>query len=543
MSYPCTMKQCKEKEIPCQPPLCKPVDCRIPVCDEFKPEELLYKGGAIDAVVTIQSEFILIGADAPENITGITPIAYNVRRDVILEGNGFLIEGKYIVTAAQLVLTPPSLSAVANRYPFFNKQDLAQPTTVIQNELIQASRIFVTVNNVNNEGKDYVYEAKLKGVYGAGDIAVLYIDHDSCWNNTNPRIQKCHPHLSFGTSRSSIKGEKVYLLGDSGSQGVLNQSVFESGVLIDNMYADPSGNFLQELLLVSTDASSLVGLPILNAQGLVIGMKTGARNNNTVSIGPTEFFMRPVILALIQGICDPCNCHLELVNDPIGPFYRYKTAYLGAAYDIAKGVDFDYTVDYTNDPVYGGDVRVRLDENGNFLNSPQWKEIIGMRVLGLAGLNPGDVANGAIDNGLIYVPGGTGPAPLPTLPPSSLIGKILPGDIISHINGVKLGDSENQVAPGLVTSRLCPGQMVEICFRRGGNAKNNEFNDESGNYTSLYAEHITLGELPKVLDYPYYSSIFPNMILHFDFAGVWPDALASNPEIQIFEGAKFKPSL
>lgn len=544
MCEPCAMKLCKEKEIPCQSPLCKPVDCRIPVCDEFKPEELLFKGGPIDAVVTIHAEFILIGAGQTGAINGTTPIELNKRKDVILEGNGFLVEGKNIITAAQLVLLPPSLSAVSNRYPYFNQQPLGLNATTIQNEMIQASRIFVTVNNVNNEGKNFIYEAKLKGVDGAGDIAVLYIDHDSCWNATNPKIQKCHPHLSFGSSRSSLKGEKVYILGDSGSQGQSNQSVFESGVLVDNMYADPSGNFLQELLLVSTDASSLVGLPILNAQGLVIGMKTGIRNNNTVSVGPSEFYMRPIILSLIQGICDPCNCHLEVINDPIGSFYRYKKAYLGVAYDIAKGIDFDYTVDYTNDSVYGGAIRIRLDDNGNFLNSPQWKEIIGMRVLGIAGLNPADALNGSVPNGLVYVPGGTGTAPLPaSLPPSSLISRLVPGDMITHINGVKLGDAESQIAPGLLTSRLCPGQMVEVCFRRGGNALNTEDNSEAGNYTNLFSETITLGEFPKVLDYPYYSSIFPNMTLSFNFITPWPNALVANPEIQIAGGATFKPSL
>ena len=151
--------KCASKQ-PCNPPSddsevcykvkCEPKcekECCIKECKCYRPEELvcLYK----DAVVEIHSEFILLGSGVG-GATGGTPLAPNTRSDVILEGNGFFINGHYIIAPAQLVLLPPSLSSVVNRYPFFNSNNLTQGT--IQNQMIRASRILISVFNVNGKG-------------------------------------------------------------------------------------------------------------------------------------------------------------------------------------------------------------------------------------------------------------------------------------------------------------------------------------------------------------------------------------------------------
>lgn len=607
-------------KVKCEPKCEK--DCCIKKCECYRPEELvcLYR----DAVVEVHSEFILLGT-GPTGSTpfpgvplagasGGTPLGPGNRTDVILEGNGFFIKGHYIVAPAHLVLLPPSLTSVVNRFPFLNSDDLALGR--IKDQLIRASRILVSVFNVNGKGHSFVYEADLVGVDGAGDIAVLRINYKKQWNFCNPCVEKCHPFFTFGSSRASSDGEKVYLLGDYISNGVDRRlfnavGAISDGLLSDHRYLDYSGFALAETVLVSAPAYAFSsGLPILNCQGQVIGMQTtdlaavlprinfpttditttgvvsiaggvtdvsifdpillepGALTGGTGSFsgsaafvgtgsiagsalnqleglglvaGPSEFFMRRIIKSLIQGTCSrKYNCQIETICDPAGTFYRYKKAYAGIAYDVFTGVDYDITVDYTSGAVSAGFPRVRLAYNGEFLNSPSCKELIGIRVLGLAGGNPGDALG--VSNGFWYVPGGTGTSPLPAfLPVSPFLGKLQPGDVITHINSVPLGDLNKQIAPSLITWRQCAGDQIEICYRRGGNAVNTSDNSLTENYDNLYTHTVCLADFPYLLDYPWYAiNRFPLLIARgFNF----PGGQITNPQFpSLADGAFFHPA-
>ncbi|CAH6420605.1 Hypothetical protein HVR_LOCUS1234 [uncultured virus] len=597
--------KCSSKQ-PCNPPsdnseVCYPVkceskcekDCCINKCESYTPEELvcLYR----DAVVEIHSEFILLGGTGtgiPVGVTaatGGTPLAPNVRDDVILEGNGFFIKGHYIVAPAHLVLLPPSLTSIVNRFPLFDPGNVTLGN--IRNQLIRASRILISVFNVNGKGHSFVYEADLVGVDGAGDIAVLKINYKKQWNLCNPCVEKCHPYFKFGSSRAAKDGEKIYLLGDYISHAVDRRlfnavGAISEGLLSDHRYLDYSGFALAEAILVSAPAYAFSsGLPILDGQGHVLGMQTAdlaatlpniifpttpivvtgtagvggavlatgtigpltlnqAEGSGLVG-GPSEFFMRRVIKALIRGTCSrQFNCQIETVCDPAGAFFRYRKAYAGIAYDVFTGVGYDVTADFTSGSIVGGRPRVRLTSTGDFLTSPSCKELVGIRVLGLAGLNPNDLVG--IPNGFYYVPGGTGTiVPLNglVLPVSPFLGKLLPGDVITHINGIALGDLEKQIAPSLITWRLCAGDQIDICYRRGGNALNSTDNSLTENYDNLLTYTGCLADFPPLLDYPWYAvNIFP-LLSTLPFPGfAFPAQQITNPQFPArdpFLGAGF----
>jgi len=519
-----------------------------------------------NAVVEIQSEFILIGASGPAaGATCGTPLGANSRADVIVNGNGFFIKGHYIICPAQLVLLPPSLTSVANVYPFFSGDDLS--LGAMRNTMHRASRILVSVFNVNGKGHSFVYEADLVGVDGAGDLALLFIHPKRQWNICNPCIEKCHPFFNFGSSRRSKDGEKVYLIGDTianplNLRGFNSVGLIVEGLLADHRHLDYNGFALAEFVLVSAPVYyPRVGLPIINCQGLVIGMQTtsvmGALTiDNELGIdifnghgavgGPSEFFMRRVIKELIKGTCSrKFNCHLETINNcGAGSFVRYKKGYLGIAYNVATGVDYDVTRDYTSGVVEAALPRVRLSPSGEFLNSPSCKELVGLRVLGIAGTNPNDLFG--VADGLYYVPGGTGAAPLfPSLPVSPFLGKLHPGDIITHIECVALGDLDRQIAPSLITWRLCAGDQIEICYRRGGNVPNSGENCFSENYDQLFTYCVCLQDYPAGLDYPWYSHIFPN-IAFAPYNFVFPANQIINPQwpsLSLSAGPQFYPSI
>lgn len=494
--------------------------CSDEVCEKsclkcFTPEELTCLHG--DAVVEIRSEFILLGAGAlASNSTanGDTPLSGNSRADVFVSGSGFFIKGHYIIAPAHLVLLPPSLTSVANRYPLLNQdQTLGQ----IKNQIVRASRILVTVFNVNGCGFSFIYEAKLVGVDGAGDIAILRIKSSKPWNIRNPCIEKHHPFLTFGSSREALDGEKVYVLG---------HNVIVKGLLCDHRF---TGTSLAENILVSATINGS-GFPIINCHGHVIGLKTfnqivqfphktvvffGTQDIPTLTGligGPSEFFIRRIVKIIIQGLCSHKHrCHLEKINDPAGSYLRYKKAYAGIAYEVFNGADYDITVDYTSGLEPLGQPRVRLSPEGEFLDSPISKQIIGLRVLGLAGANPNDEFG--IHNGYFYVPGGLANAPLVAeLPDSPFLGKLQPGDIITHIEGVALGDLKCQITPSLITWRLCECDKVEVCYRRGGNALNTADNSATENYDDLFTVEVRLIDFPYLMDYPWYAiDAFPKL--------------------------------
>jgi len=554
----------------CEPKCCKE-NCDPPV-PQIAPETIscLYK----DAVVQIHSEFILLG-NGVTSVNNLTPLATNSRFDTIIEGNGFFIKGHYIICPAHIVLLPPSLTSIVNRYPFVDNANLVVGEQgQMKNRMTRASRILVSVYNVNGKGCSYVYEATLVGVDGAGDIAVLKINEKKNWNKCNPCIEICHPFFTFGQSRALKNGERAILIGDyigHRSKFTTHNSVgsITTGVVSDHRYIDYRGHALPEMVLISTNSYSFSsGLPIIDCQGFVVGMQTTDLDTTFIGraekdlaftktqgsgfvAGPSEKFMKRVIKYLIKGKCgEPGRSHVETIRDPVGAYLRYRKGYLGIGYRIHSGVLYDVTTDYTSGLDISRYSRIRLTEGGDLLSGSGCKDIIGIQVVGLAGLNP-DPASG-VPNGVYYVPGGVGLAPYPSLlPSSSALGRLQPGDVITHINDVPIGDLAhgNQIAPSLITWRRLVDDQLEISFKRRPVALNEADNADRNNDCTDVIDNVELelDEYPLFLDYPWYAvHIFP-LLAETGFPGfTFPVRQSTNPQLPqppISEGIFFHPAI
>lgn len=211
-------------------------------------------------------------------------------------GNGFFVSNHYIVCPAHLVLLPPSYSIGGYTRYSLNKTGGRSPqdtVTLSGANLFRVGRILVDVFNVNGSGESMSYEARLVGVDGAADIAVLSIScdvHRFPWNANSLSIRKCHPYLKFGNSRRYRDTADVMLIGDlvsrqmtmglsqGGYDGGLMQSTLRGyvhGRVYNHRFVDPTGYAQPELVIVDANVYACsAGAPIINIYGKVIGIQT-----------------------------------------------------------------------------------------------------------------------------------------------------------------------------------------------------------------------------------------------------------------------------
>lgn len=595
------------------PDCCKPCcvtcgkkECMCNPCEPICPEEIACK--CSNAVVRVFGQFIFIANDS-NSIAPIDVPSINIgekRVDIQTTSNGFFImeQGhRYILCPASTVLAPPTIEVSSVRYPFQSNSTGISANPVIPNKMIRASRILVGVYNVNNEcdkikctkcngvGCSYMYEAKLVGVDGAGDIAVLQINPDEeCkgeTNRCNPDILPCHPYFPQGRSRSMRPGFKAYMIGDyvsgpfrfSSANGV---GMIVEGLVSDHRYTDYSGNILPELVVFSGPAYSISrGMPILDNQGRYIAMQvmdvTGTVDNSVllsglqsdpendtpllslngqgIVAGISTKFMRRVIKSIVTGKCrSDDNCNLEDICDSAGSYYRYVKGYIGIGYNVVDGSDLFYQKWYENSVPGGpgGFPQFILEPNGSFYSGPSnFKKIRGIRVVSIAGANPNDLQTVST----YYTPGSltnvVPSAPLvQNIPASSAIGTLNYGDIITRFarfgknaSSVELGDIDKQVNPALVTWNLCPNDYINVCYYKGGSYLPSTPSN-NGEYDIEYSTKLCLQAYPYVMDYPWFDQSFPKILGNVGYptlsdAGV--DTLYQYP--QISGGAIFQPAI
>jgi len=552
-------------------PYCCKKDCYFEkeLCEDPRTICCKYK----DAVVAVESQFVLLGLETSEQEPQNLPLGPNERADIMISGNGFMIEncrykrrrnhykkdcddltcGKcqsceykstLVVVPASLVLLPPSITSSVKPYPY---NDEVQADGFIKNKMVPASRIMVGIFNVNGKGASYSYKAEIVGVDGSGNVALLRICRRDEWNRCLPDILPCHPRIQWGDSCKTKCGDKVYLLGDfitsrRNDNEHNSYTSLTSGVVSDSNYLEHTGWVTAPSILVDAEAYGNPGMPILNCRGCLIGMQTtsvagsvssklvtqGVTNYNSVGdgmvSGPTSRYMKCVIKEFLKGPCrnkGPCE-RVESVCYSNGSFYRYRKAYLGVAYNVVDPAYGTYTIDYTSGSYAAGERKVRICPNGEFSNGPYDSSIEGVQVVGVAGINP-DSTTG-IQGGYYYVPGGESTvAPLPqNLPTSPLLGKLEPGDIIVSLirnsSGLKeksyvLGDAECQYSPAGLLLKLYPEENVEIVYKKGGSFLNNDQPNVGNNYDCEKCQRVCLKEMPPLMDYPWYSiNDFPRVL-------------------------------
>lgn len=531
-----------------------------------------------DAVVGIESRFIFTGPgiDNPAEVD----IAPGIRADISITGTGVIMSDGYILTAASNVMAPPPLNSVAN---VVGNNRAGNELGAINNDVIIASQVLVTVNNVNMGSVSYVYQATLLGLYGKGDIAVLYICHDDSFNHGAPVIKvprfcdsdpcyndiqhqvvhpvkyltkdSCKDYRRYGKcsskkcgpcdkrrcrnrarrgcgscGTSTHPGDDVFVFGYGSKRHVQQRErgstvTMVEGQIMDTRYLEKTGWITPETMIIQ--ASGLnggAGMPVLNRHGQLIGMQV----TYDYSIWPMEGNPASIVALTWEGMFYPLHKILNnygLTRDfssALVPLDNRRTrlfspGYLGISYEVMDGADYTESVNYNSGDTTSGFTQFNLNSNGQFSSGSACKDIQGIRVTGVAGLNPNAISG--VEDGFYYVPGGitdiVNPLEerplLPSLPESPLLGTIFPGDIIISAEFIGKTRSEKrdqiwgaldgQIVPQSMLDRLLPGDVLRFSYRRA-----------SENYGQVHSTEVALGRVPFLVNYPYYvASRFPQL--------------------------------
>jgi hypothetical protein len=274
-----------------------------------------------DAVVTVRSFFVL----TDETIN--------------TEGTGFLMQystkdgcdKKYvIVTTSTNVLTSQT------RVPASPIPGFAKPNTIL-----------VEINNVNGYGKSYIYTAYLIGVDGVGNVAVLGIDFKDPDNICRP-VLATQVFLEWGESRCYPTGLPAYTIT---APTAANSNCVIIGYVRNNHYN--SQDSLVQFESVDFDQSldvSNSGAPLISNRGEVIGIisQFGITNLGFEFIGSvSEHYAKIVVDAMATGPQGYWSAYLEVINDTLGPYFRYSKGWYGIAWTTYTATNF-YQINQNN---------------------------------------------------------------------------------------------------------------------------------------------------------------------------------------------------
>lgn len=376
-------------------------------------------------------------------------------------GSGFFIGQKTIVTAAHVVM-------------YDNENADRNPPPDPSNPLFaRAGTYQVRVTNVNNKGESYYYPAILVGVAASLDIAVLRICDDNLPDGV-PCL-KCHTVLQWGCARKTAVGEKTFILADGENQFALGLT---QGIVTDNVYVDP---FLDPADTTSTywgfegvitDADAVLGNsggPLLDSQGRVIGVISGVESRvlppagqsgvpfvSTQTVAVSQHVAERVVNALVAGPMDDClGGYIQVIEDPLGNFFRFRYGWLGITQFQSFGADLFQYVPDSKFRKHQGFVVQAMDPGSplyNFFRFPyqNWGET-------------------------------------PIVPPTS-DNEIY---LITRLECDDVGTSMGQVPMSSVTAWHVPGQQIKVFYRLGSN-----------NFDCEQCCCIQLGEIPIDIDLP-----------------------------------------
>lgn len=251
-------------------------------------------------------------------VTGI--LIEDAQVNQINQGDGFLVKygkGKhsclYIVTASQLLLfqlgfgtrIPPPVNLPGAE--FFARVD----------------DIYVEVSNVNGKGTGYIYKAVLVGLDGANDVGVLRIDSQEEYNRNNPILNpRKHPSLEWGNSRRTPIGSPLFFLSGEGDP------LIQESIVTNNRYFQPQGQPQFEAILGLDLTIQDSGGPFLDGHGRVIGIGVNIPTYNFQG-AVAEHVASRIVDAIVGGLNGCYGAQLEVFQDPLGPFLRYRKGFFG----------------------------------------------------------------------------------------------------------------------------------------------------------------------------------------------------------------------
>lgn len=323
-------------------------------------------------------------------------------------GAGFFIGHCKILTCAHLVLLPEDLQRVpSSTYSNFSRNQT----------------ILATVFNVNGCDRAYRYNVEILAVDRSNDLAVLLLMP----TKGSPKIDK-HPILEW--SSDVYVGQKVYTIGNPYG---LDLRSLSSGIVRNNKYIQVGAPGLVECISIDINlVEGNAGGPLLDREGRAIGIVSAISPgfedpNGTIGVAIASWSAYPIVEQLIDpysmcedisSLCKQDKAEFETILDPFGSYLRLIKPATGLS------------VEYIN-PLTTFQNPQTLEYN-LYLPLGTYNQITGAMVIGI--------------------------------PSSSTLAGVLElGDIITAINGIKIGQLDTSFGQALLDTK--PGQTISIRYR------------------------------------------------------------------------------
>jgi len=356
--------------------------------------------------------------------------------------------------------------------------------------------ILVQVYEVNRcAGQNYVYRAFMVGFDPNTGVAVYKIMQNDPWNRCLPEI-KYTGYLELAQSVEYGPGNPAHVLGRW--LGVAPMS-FASGVITDNSVVDQKGRIGYEGIATTIPAGlGIAGAPILNQCAQVIGIATGLSQQGTV-FGVSSNFANPIICEIIRSF-KSLRCNGSLPYSQVFGTIMYERASLDVKYTVLTGNEIglyqsDTILDTDFDPVRGNylacSTRRRCHSN---------RRLVGLFVTDVCGclLDAYTEEDCADDINIITA------NPVQC---AIVRHRIEAGDIITHVNGMELGQLPGQYSLDQALYRLCCGDEVAVTFLKA-----------SEDYSIVRQVCVTLGsslswvrDISQLVGVPRTDAYFPNL--------------------------------
>lgn len=448
------------------------------------------------------------------------PVAPMVYSGFRYEKNGYIVSTSSFLYAFVLALmyyqlSQPSGAPVAPAVGAL--PSIVEVVALIFNPCIDQSLsdffdFFVTVYNVNGCGRSYVYRAYVAGVDFDTGIAIYAIDGCDPWNKCSVPIKQ-HSFLMLGNSKCYMPGNPVHIIGSQTQHAPLCMA---SGTVVSNNDPITNGTVTYEAIL--TDVSIMNGMegaPILDQCGFVVGIvtgrtgfsnttnsqnaqltahaialsssqltTTGAPLNNTTgttgtigtnstttiqptlsnrllnvasvsqrgsAFGVTSGFIGCVVDRLIENHRRPECSDFVIYNDIYGfPLYRHAT--LGISYNYRTGAEIGL---YGLNSVYPCDMARWYDQAYCQIN----RELIGIVVKTVCGA----IADAYEDCRVQQFPIFSGKTIVTA--GSDFFGfQVQQFDVITGLNGLRIGQLPSQITPETLFYNLCPCSTITVDF-------------------------------------------------------------------------------
>lgn len=479
---------------------------------------------------------------------------------------GTLVLGGRIVCPSEVALIPPLELATRNRYPF-TAAVVPPPSGVAPSETVLVSRLIATIEVPCRCGRcrqfspecsrccrrPYEYLLKVLAVGGVDNEALLEVDDLSPFNGGNPQLTM--DGLMLG--RVPDDGDKIYVIGYTNSNdrayGDPEAKSINPGYVSRSYYTDPAGWVLPQLTLLSVPGvyTAQVGSAVLDKEGRLIGMivttaagtvvaelfngappsniansvyneaalphalVSGEGRVSAIHVSHLRQFLRGLRYDECTGsLGTSCSSFIPVDDAYHGTYSRYIHGYLGIGYRQFKGSDYVDNIDFSG--AVTGNIGFEYPINVGADAGTNPKPVEGILVTSVAGditSVPSHVTPGQPQAGVDGIP--------PIVANSPLLNLVRPGDQILSFkyndNIFRVGGQEDELAPGLFTSRLVPGDVITVNYIPAASFP-------KFIRSSKLSNEITIDSIPAFMDFPYaaarrfptYITVVPPTIIGFE---------------------------